>query len=437
MYKYIYNMSNNLVPISLSKTEYPPCRINNVRSWAILKGPGENSYQRFVSTSFNNSQITIIANPPSNKNIVNRLVFIKNVYNLLFTGTSVSGNLLQIGSTDAPRANPIASSTNTCQVSINNDQYTTNLNQYWSALSRYHNTINNRDEFLSMTPAYLDKFQQYSDGLGSARNPLGSYKDSADGEVMRGGFNGNFGATGAGFGNYGINIVSNTPTSANVILTVVEPLYLSPFLFSGEDNLESGLIGVNNLQIVFTNGDLTSTLWSHDAVNGNTITSIVANVVSSEAQFNYLTPQINSVLPLQQSWPYAEITTFPQSVTGDLSNGSLSPNASVKVSMNSIQIKAVPDKIYIVAKRSQATQTVNTTDTFAAITNVSLTYGNRTGLLSTASQNSLYNICLKNGLKMNFSEFANYVGSVICLKPGEDIGLNLVPFRSNSNRITF
>lgn len=403
-------MSNNIVPINLARAEYPLTRIANMRTWAVLKGCGENSYQRFPSSSFSDSQITITCNPPSNKNCIDRVIFIKNVYNLTFAGTSVAGNLLQLGANDAPRAQPIAATTNTIQVSINNDQYSTNLNQYWTGLTRYHNTLNNRDEFLSMTPSFLDKSQAYSDlAAGATRNPLGSYSDSADGQILRGG--------------YARTVVnSNTPTAASVTLTVTEPLYLSPFLFSGEDNLESGLIGVNNMTIVITNGDL-SRVWSH-STNGNNVTGVVCHLVSSEAQFHYLTPNITSELPLQQSWPYFEITSYPTAVVGSGLLGAVPPNVPTAVPMNSVQIKAIPEKIYIFARRSDASQSFLTTDTFASITNITLTYGNRTGLLSSASQEELYQMSLKNGLKMNFSEFSKNIGSVVCIRPGEDIGLD-------------
>lgn len=419
-------MSQNIVPINLAQAYYPLVKIDNKRTWAILHGCGENSYQRFPSTSFNNSQINITCNPPSNKNIVSRVVWMKNVYNLSFTGaTPVSGQgLLGIGTTDAPRCEPIASTTNTLQVTINNDQFTTNLNQYWSALSRYHNRLYNRDEFKSMTPSFLDKYQNYSSGLGSNRNPLGSYVDSADGQLLRGGF--------TGISNL-VNPINTT--SASLTLTVTEPINISPFLFSDECNMESGLIGVNNMGLIFTNSDL-SRLWS----SSNSTLVVTATVVSSEAEFNYLTPNIDDPLPLQQSWPYFEVTSYPQTLGASLAAYAGSPNPVTFVqATNAIQIKAIPDKIYVFAKRSRSTETALTTDTFAGISNISMTFGNRTGLLSTASQEQLYQMSVKNGLNLDYSEFRGIgapvqsgatitypgsVGSVICIKPGEDIGLS-------------
>ncbi len=401
-------MSNNIVPVNLVRTDYPLTAINNRRSWAVLKGCGENSFQKFPSSSFNNSQISITCNPPSNKTVVNRLIWLKNVYNIAFTGADTGSPLLQIGSNDSLRCQPIAATTNTVQVSINNDQFSANLNQYWTGLSRYHNTLNNRDEFLSMTPSFMDKAQTYAELIGGTRNPLGDYKSSADGQILRG-----------GYANIIVNAVDNVNTQANLTVTVTEPLYLSPFLFSGEDCLDSGLIGVNNMSLVITNGPL-ERIWSHNQVApAHILSTIVCNLVSSEAEFNYATPNLVDALPLAQSWPYAEVTSYPTNIPIVMAPGEERP-----VTMNSVQIKAIPDKIYIFARRSDATQTAYTTDTFAGILNITLTYGNRSGLLSTASQEQLYQVSLKNGLKMNFTEFANKIGSVICLKPGEDIGLD-------------
>lgn len=413
-------MSQNIVPINLAQAYYPLVKIDNKRTWAILHGCAENSFQRFQSTSFNDSQINITCNPPSNKNIINRVVLVKNKYHLVFNATARVGlTVLELGTMDSARCEPISTSTNTLQITVNNDQFTTNLNQYWSALSRYHNKLYNRDEFKSMTPSFLDKFQTYHDGVGSIRNPLGSLASSADGQLLRGGF--------SGYSNI-VNVIG--ASTASLDLEVTEPINISPFLFSGEDNLESGLIGVNNMGLIFTNSTL-DRLWSHNAIDGSqnfSVDLVNSHVLSSEVQFNYVTPNIDDPLPLQQSWPYFEVTPYPQTLPSTITPPSLlpglAPGASIVQTTNAVQIKAIPDKIYIFASRSKSTQSVSTTDTFASITNISMTFGNRTGLLSSASQQQLYLMSVKNGLTLDFTEFSKHVGSIICIKPGEDIGLS-------------
>lgn len=403
-------MSNNIVPIDVVRADYPLTRMANRRVWAVLKGSGETSYQEFPSTNFNNNQIVITCNPPSNKTIINRVIFLEFQALITFQGPDSGTPLLQLGSTDALRCQPLAAVTNTIAVQINNDSFTTNLNQYWYGLQHYHNTIQNRDKFLSMTPSFPDKSQQYDTLVGSVRNPLGDYASSADGQLLRGAFS-------------DVVVISNSNTLAQVAITVTEPIFMSPFLFSSADNMESGLVGVDNMNIVLSLGDL-SRLWSH-ANNGNPFSAqplgVAALVTSCTALFNYCSPVLTAPVPREISWPYSEITSYPQTQQAALAAGD-----STTVTLNAVQIKCIPEKLYIFAKRSQQTETFQTTDCFARINSITLTFGTRVGLLSTANIQELYQLSLKNGLNMNYTEFTSQIGSVLCLKWGEDVGINAI-----------
>ncbi len=427
-------MSLNINQLPVVQTIYPKTNINNQRSYSILRGSTETSYQQFPSTSFNNSQVQWTANPPSNSTIVDRLFWIKKTFRLVFAGSG-SGALLQIGANDAIRCLPIATITNTIQVTLNNDQVSTNLNQYWSALSHYHSDLCNRNTFLDKTPAFQDKSQEYSDlASGSIRNPLGPYTASADGQTLRGAFP--------------INVVSNGNTSAEVIFTVTEPCFLSPFIFSEFDYMKSGLIGVNNLSVTMTLGNL-ARLWSHSS-NGNTITSITPSLLSATLLFCYYSPNIAVPIPTKQSWEYFEIIPYPTQNGNSLAPSTMATSNTTTMTMNSVQLKQHPNKIYIYAREADAyldgtitpSDAWTKTDTFAAIKSISITYGNRTGLLATASTEDLYEMSRKNGLCDSYREFfglvpiaspagstgpANVigtVGSVVCVCPGQDLGLD-------------
>ena len=64
-----------------------------------------------------------------------------------------------------------------------------------------------------------------------------------------------------------------------------------------------------------------------------------------------------------------------------------------------------------------------TTDTFAQINTVSITWDNRNGLLASALSTDLYTMSVKNGLQDSFPAWAQYSGSVLCVEMGSDIGL--------------
>jgi hypothetical protein len=57
------------------------------------------------------------------------------------------------------------------------------------------------------------------------------------------------------------------------------------------------------------------------------------------------------------------------------------------------------------------------------INSIAVTFNNRVGILSTATQQDLYQISIKNGCNLSWNEWTNNVGSVLCLDFGLDLGL--------------
>jgi hypothetical protein len=57
------------------------------------------------------------------------------------------------------------------------------------------------------------------------------------------------------------------------------------------------------------------------------------------------------------------------------------------------------------------------------VKNISLQFENYQGLLSSCSQQDLYQICKSNGITLDYPSFVNYRGGVLCLDLGKDIGL--------------
>lgn len=400
-------MSLNADPLAVSEVIDRRVNINNHRVYGILKGGSEVSWQPFPSTSFNNSQVQITANPPSQDIVINRKVYVQMQFSLAFTGPAPAlGNLVQYGSNDAPRCFPIAQVLNTLQVTVNNDQVSTNLNQYWQALLRYHNWKEKLCDF-SPSPSMLDQFQSYDQGLGSTRNPLGLYADSSSmSDEPRGDFS-------------GLTVLTNTPTTSTATLVVTEPVWLSPFIFGHGE--QSGFIGIQNMSFTFTLGNL-QRIWSH-APGGNALTSLTVNLTGASVFLNYITPNILERIPRALSWPYFELTPYPTTAGSALAAG-----ASTTMTLNSVQLKSIPRRMYIFARmRDQDLQAPLTgmqqTDTFARINSVTLTWDNRVGLLSTATIQDLFQMSTRNGLDISWNQWNKWVGSVHCVEFGTDIGL--------------
>jgi hypothetical protein len=117
------------------------------------------------------------------------------------------------------------------------------------------------------------------------------------------------------------------------------------------------------------------------------------------------------------SYPYNDITSYPQPVV-NLSSGS-----STQIVSQNIQFGSVPSAIYIFAREQNSDLNWNKPDTFANISNVQITFDNKSNILSDATEQDLFLLGLKNGLNQSFVQWSKYQGSVLKVNPTVDFGL--------------
>ena len=414
-------------------------RINTKRlskvQYAIETTGTENTYNQFPIQNISSSGFTITCNPPNRNVFVNRKFYLEVTYQITFTGTSISGPLLQcpglqsstgqaLGTRydDAPRAYPLANSLSNIAVNLNGDVISTNLNEYIRALTRYHNeVVTCQDRAESYTPTMLDQYLHYSEGFQAARGELMDYQHNPY-QNPRGGYP---------YVDVIRNDVGGGTITAIVNLRVMEPVYLSPLGFQCDRDKPS-FIGLDTITLVGTfggrgNGNLgglASALWSHsDRLNtANPITSVSVNVSPSvgpqNAYFQYITPPLDMEISNENVYEFHNPIYY--STTQPLFTSSMPPQV---FPLNNIQLNSIPDRMYIWCSKRDQDVTILDTDTYFGITNVNITLNNKAGILSTASQYDLYNMSVRNGINMDFTQFIKRCGSVLCLKFGEDIPL--------------
>lgn len=383
----------------------PRVRINTKRSYIVEKGGQSISYVPQSTQSFSNSQITFTVIPPSNKVIVDRHMRIQIPVQLVFAGADQGGPILQLnGGLNAFRAYPISSVISNIAFTLNNAQFSYVMNDSVDALLHYHNF--NEQVFLdnSMSPSMPDQSQAYSDLTGSSRNPLNNYQDSG------------FWSDGRGSFNSFLTVSSNTNTAATVSALLTEDIYLSPLLFGR--NEASGFIGVNSLEFTISLGDL-SRMWSHNS-SGFTFSAPPTVTISGNPQLlvAFISPQLDVPIPREISYDYQQVINYPTQV------GSVLSGANFSITNNNIQLSYIPKMVYLFVRRQNADKTYLTTDTFARINSVSVNFANRTGILASATEQDLYGIAVKNGCKLSYPQWHNFVGSVLCFRPSEDWGLS-------------
>jgi hypothetical protein len=198
-------------------------------------------------------------------------------------------------------------------------------------------------------PTYLDNYQSYDDAYGAPNNPLGGYDSSVDSDnVANGAYPGlTFtDTTGANVGGpLGANanaipvapavgdayeIVNGIPRStadkagyttytlyAQLIST--EPIVLSPFVFADIHEWDTGLFGINNIQLVMNLQSNISRILRCTTRTGKTFSNIGFSQASTAGPWaravvntQFLTPSLSVPLPPKSVIPYME---FPRYIT--------------------------------------------------------------------------------------------------------------------------
>jgi hypothetical protein len=106
--------------------------------------------------------------------------------------------------------------------------------------------------------------------------------------------------------------------------------------------------------------------------------------------------------PPTLSYPFANIQNFIYQFTSPITPA----QSTFQLTTNTVQFQTIPHRIIISVSKSRQQLTFQDTDSFVPITNINVTWDNRSGVLSTLTQYDLYQLCIKNGLKMSWGNFS-------------------------------
>jgi hypothetical protein len=137
----------------------------------------------------------------------------------------------------------------------------------------------------------------------------------------------------------------------------------------------------------------------NDLVTYNNVTVIVGQ--PSLTLFYYTLPTYMAIPPVL-SYPNSAV----QNYVYNFSNTITPAVPTFKLARNTIRFQNIPQRLYISVSKASATKTRQDTDSFLPITNINITWGNVSGVLSTLTQQDLYLLCLKNGLKQSWAIFS-------------------------------
>jgi len=473
--------------------------------YAVEKGALSLTNAPFNAISATSSQHTYNIYVPSENVFVDRAVewtstcFLQQTVTFTSTATStylVAGNVglpLWVPSVDwALPAFPLNSLCSTLTATINDTTSVINSQDVLKEVLRLTDYKKNR---LQRTcPTMLDKYQCYDDGYGAVNSPLSGYASLLDyaepqnGQFPQLRFTNSTGGdlVNGGYYQAGVAIAQPASTTAGVYrilnglptlalagdgavcvgpfvfhfrFTSTEKIVLSPFTFSDVHEWDTGLFGINNIQLIM-NLQNPSRLTRFSGMRFSTpaaaaapasapqvLTSGIASVTTayntntaftnSVVNVQFLTPSLDVPLPPKSVVPYME---FPRYIT-NYSQGQVAPGAAIQIQSQTITLPQIPDLLIIYVKNGLtsgkfADSYMPIQSRYNGVANpLSVNFDNFSGLLSSQTTEQLYAMSIKNGLDMDWATWSGqaYAGqaarstSSAANYTGNDAGLPAVP----------
>jgi hypothetical protein len=307
-----------------------------------------------------------------------------------------------------------------------------------------------KNRLIRTAPTMLDKYACYDDAFGTQNNPIGGYNDSTDYDnVPNGAFPGLFftdpqgnklGTASPAFAGAPYDAVNGVPVynpalapvPANGVQTytgnlgsiflqwrTTEPICLSPFIFSDEHEWETGLFGINNIQLIMnmksTPSSVIRSCSRARVVVGpaayNTQVGLASVFQGSVLNVTFLTPSLDVPLPPKSVVPYME---FPRYITQGATTGlPIAPGTYGTVQSQTITLPQIPDLLIIYCKPSVTSPFEG--DNYLPLANraidnvanpLSINFDNFSGLLSSVTTEQLYQMSVHNGLDMDYASWS-------------------------------
>jgi len=437
-------------------------------TFAVQSGAANTTYQQFTAVSTSNSSITYTIQIPSESIVINRELLVSTgiTWSLSIPNVASGALALQWGSNAALQAFPFNKLITTATATINNTTVSINEQDVIDCLLRF-NDSRELYRYNSTTPTLPDQaYLKYSDAVGANNNPLASWENQSYDldQAPRGAFpvsivyaeytteNGTIATTTS------INDLSNTYSGGSTLATykivfntqVVEPLFLSPFIFSNPQYNCGGIAGVNTINFVFNIDSTAKRLMSlASSVGGGAATITLGRAYggstftnpfqggNTRMLFNFLSTQASDLIPSRNVSPYLD---FPRYLSQSTQNPAITANGgSATITSQNIQLNQLPDYFIIAVRKPMSNQTIYDSASFFTINNISINLNNQAGLLSSATQPDLWRISVNNCSSQSWTEFSGQsvatnpatgfplaidtTGSILVLNPAKDLSL--------------
>ena len=367
--------------------------------FAVEVGAQSQNQQRFVSQTASTSQVTANCLIPSLQTVVDRNVRIRTTFTLALTGSSAAGTqLIQYPQNCVFAPFPFSQMVQTLTCQINNTSVNSNYESNLALMLRQMEPCD-LAKYSDFAPCSLDYYQLATQAgtLDAHRSAVGT----PDYDVKS-------------RGSFEIDSITGDTANAGaktvlVTITTTEPLFISPFQFGdGLREREAGLSGVSSINLNFNLGaSLVGRATNfRPFAAGDTLTACVLQSISKfEVLMSFLSPKPSQLIPLTNCLPYYELTSYKT-----ISNQTAAVGAEFSITSSIVSPNCVPDAVYMFVRYANQLAQVRAlqNEHYFPISNVSVTWNTQSGLLASATQQTLYEMSKRRGLKMDWPQFKGF-----------------------------
>lgn len=345
---------------------------------------------------------TYTINCPPNLGL-SREIFMNMTVSFTITGTGLTA--YNANNAIALRAWPLNSTLTSLNVNLGSNSVNINASNYQPILTQWNadSAVQNSD--FSSFPSAPDVFANYNALVQQTCSPFNNTQSSP---------NSNYDNTsrtqqidGASY------VVAADGTSITFTATVIEPIMISPFTYTGVKDPKKAFFNLSNVVFSMQFANLFRML-SIAPLAGTTITSVAGTFVGGANQprliFDLISPFEDSILNAVRPTSYNYTTTqFNTSVFA--SNGGIGATTS-NVSSAVLQFSFIPSYFIIFATPPQSSLSnpaVGSTipDWNFSISNVSVNFAQRSNLIGSNCQPiQLYGLSKKNGSNTSFPQWS-------------------------------
>jgi len=388
----------------------------------VFDGPASTTYQTVVPSDPASLNPNFVIQTPSVNSGINRMLRLSAAGSFTIRGTGLK-NLINV-SNIALRQFALQSMMASCTLNLNDFSVSlASSYQYIQALGLLSNSSENLNSSQSTGACMPDRWSTYA---AEAASPGGAFDVAGFGPYN------DFGGSGRTADIKSITF-SEDETSAVVTFDTSEPLIISPLEYGTTES--KSLFGINTLQLTCAYNYFNRGL-SYVVPSGTSVSSVDLALTYQGIDVCFITPTDRSLVekPLKTTYSWTQVSQFTTTV-----GGTVSPGSSISFSTNSFELPVVPGRYLIFAAPSQndlqdATQSIP--NICFPISQVSVQFGSRGGLLSGATPRQLYDISRRNGVKQSYPIWSGqpvvtsggdygytYCGGPLCISTAADLSL--------------